>query len=283
MINDEILLEIWNDIENKDKKYFKTDFEELDEILKIEEHTGALITIGARPAMGKTAFALSITEKILQQKKKVLAFSLEMSEKQFVTRLLVINSEVDFMRIKTVYLYPNDYDKLGNSMRNLHEFDLTVCDMPVAIEEIEEKIKTHKPEVVLIDYLQLVSGKRKMDRFSQIEDIMKNLKRIAKENGVVIFILSQLSRSLESRCDKRPLLSDLRESGSIENISDVVIFLYRPDYYDHDYDDNEIRVKGETEVIVAKNKFGCVDTVHMCFKPSITKFYSGRSKLSDIF
>ena len=283
MINKEILAEIWDDIENKDKKYFKIGFEDLDEILKIEEGKGAIITIGARPAMGKTALSLSFMEKILEQNKKVLAFSLEMSEKQFIKRFFALNAEVDLMRLKTGYLSTSDYEKLSQSLNNLENFDLTISDLAVTTDEIEEKIKEIKPAVVLIDYLQLIEGKRKTDRVTQIDNIMRDLKRIAKEHGIVIFILSQLSRALESRYDKRPLLSDFRESGSIENTSDVVIFIYRPDYYSKNDDDNEIRVNGETEIIVAKNRFGPVDTSHMCFKANIAKFFSGRSRLSDIF
>lgn len=283
MINKEILAEIWDDIENKNKKYFKIGFEELDEIIKIEEGKGAIITIGARPAMGKTALSLSFIEKILEQNKKVLAFSLEMSEKQFVQRFLALNAEVDLMRLKIGQLSTSDYEKLAQSLNNLENFDLTISDLAVTTDEIEEKIREVKPDVVLIDYLQLIEGKRKMDRVTQIDNTMRDLKRIAKEYGVVIFILSQLSRALESRYDKRPLLSDFRESGSIENTSDVVIFIYRPDYYRNSDEDNEIRVKGETEIIVAKNRFGPVDTSCMCFKANISKFFSGRSRLSDIF
>lgn len=283
MINKEILAEIWDDIENKDKKYFKIGFEELDEIIKIEEGKGAIITIGARPAMGKTALSLSFIEKILEQNKKVLAFSLEMSEKQFVQRFLALNAEVDLMRLKIGQLSTSDYEKLAQGLNNLENFDLTISDLAVTTDEIEEKIKEIKPDVVLIDYLQLIEGKRKMDRVTQIDNIMRELKRIAKEHGVVFFILSQLSRAIENRCDKRPMLSDFRESGSIENTSDVVIFIYRPDYYTPFDEDNEIRVKGETEIIIAKNRFGPVDTSCMCFKANIAKFFSGRNWLSDIF
>ena len=283
MINKEILAEIWDDIENKDKKYFKIGFEELDEIIKIEEGKGAIITVGARPAMGKTALSLSFIEKILEQGKKVLAFSLEMSEKQFVQRFLALNAEVDLMRLKIGQLSKSDYEKLAQGLNNLENFDLTISDLAVTTDEIEEKIKEVKPDVVLIDYLQVIEGKRKMDRVTQIDNIMRDLKRIAKEQGVVIFILSQLSRALESRYDKRPLLSDFRESGSIENTSDVVIFIYRPDYYRNSDEDNDIRIKGETEIIVAKNRFGPVDTSYMCFKANIAKFFSGRNRLNDIF
>lgn len=283
MINKEILAEIWGDIENKDKKYFKIGFEELDEIIKIEEGKGAIITVGARPAMGKTTLALSFLEKILEQNKKVLAFSLEMSAKQFIKRFFALNAEVDLMRFKTGQLSSSDYEKLAQSLNNLENFDLTISDKAVTTDEIEEGIKVIKPDVVLIDYLQLIEGKRKMDRVTQIDNIMRDLKRIAKEQGVVIFILSQLSRALESRYDKRPLLSDFRESGSIENTSDVVIFIYRPDYYRNSDEDNDIRIKGETEIIVAKNRFGPVDTSYMCFKANISKFFSGRNRLNDIF
>ena len=170
-------------------------------------------------------------------------------------------------------------------MNNLSRWDFFVEDnTDTKTEEIELTIKELKPDVVFIDYFQLLGGKPKQDRLTQIEENMKALKQIAKEYGVVIFIASQLSRAVESRCDKRPLLSDLRESGAIENISDVVIFLYRPEYYNFMEDDDELRKKGEAEVIVAKNMFGTCGIIHTTFRANIPKFYPDlRSKYFDVF
>lgn len=167
-------------------------------------------------------------------------------------------------------------------MYNLLKWDLRIDDNSgIKTDEIEIAIKEQQPDVVFIDYLQLMEGKRKKDRFTQIEEIIKDLKRIAKENGVVIIIASQLSRAVENRCDKRPLLSDLRESGAIENISDVVIFLYRDEYYNFREDD-ELHPKGETEVIIAKNKFGTCGYIHLTFKSNILKFYQDRGANFDL-
>ena len=176
-----------------------------------------------------------------------------------------------------------DWEKLSDAMNNLLMWDLKLDDNSgIKTEEIETAIKEQQPDVVFIDYLQLMDGKRKQDRCTQIEEIIKDLKRIAKENGVVIVIASQLSRAVENRCDKRPLLSDLRDSGSIENLSDVVIFLYRDEYYNFREND-ELHPKGETEVIIAKNKFGACGYIYLTFKSNIPKFYQDRGANFDLF
>lgn len=218
----------------------------------LTESKGALVTIGARPAMCKTTFVLSMLENILKQNKKVLIFSLDMSAVQITKRILLMNAEVGIIHEKLGKLTASDFEKLAKTFEIISEWNLAVDDTScITIDQIEEKIKETKPEIVFIDYLQLISGNKKKDRFSQIENICLNLKRIAKENEVIIFMTSQLSRAVESRYDKRPMLSDLRESGAIENISDVVVFLYRDEYYNF-RDDDELRPKGETEIIVAK-------------------------------
>lgn len=285
MLDEKLLQDVWDDLENQNKTLFETGFEDLDSVLGIQEKKGALITIGARPAMGKTTFMLSILENLLLKNKKCLYFSLEMSKEQLVKRVLFQMAEVSFVKSKLNNFVAKDWEKLADAMNNLSKWDLCVDDSLAAdTKEIELAIKELNPDVVFIDYLQLLEGKRKQDRFTQIEEIMKNLKRIAKEYGIVIFIASQLSRAPESRCDKRPLLSDLRESGAIENISDVVIFLYRPEYYNFMEDDDELRKKGEAEVIVAKNKFGTCGIIHTTFRASIPKFYPDlRSKYFDVF
>ena len=275
MLDKNLLAEEWEDFEDINKSLLKTEFQDLDVILGLNENRGALITIGARPAMGKTTFMLSIAEKLLEKKKKVMLYSLEMSDKQMIKRLLILTSEVDSSKVRLKHLSASDFENLARNMDKISEWDLYIDDTPyITVDKIEEQIKEVKPEIVFIDYLQLMAGNKKKDRYSQIEDICLNLKRIAKENDVIIFMASQLSRAVENRYDKRPMLSDLRESGAIENISDVVIFLYRDAYYNFMDKEDELIPKGETEVIVAKNKFGCCGTVHITFNANIPKFYN---------
>ena len=274
MLDEKLLQDVWEDLENQNKTFFETGFEDLDCVLGIQEKKGAVITIGARPAMGKTTFMLSVMENILLKNKKCIYFSLEMSKEQLVKRILFQRAEVSFFKSKLNNLVAKDWQKLAQAMENLSKWDLKIDDnSSIKTEEIESAIKELHPDVVFIDYFQLMEGSRRKDRFVQIEDIMKDLKQIAKENGVVIIIASQLSRAVENRYDKRPLLSDLRESGAIENISDVVIFLYRDEYYNFRDDEDELRPKGETEVIVAKNKFGACGSIRLTFKSNIPKFY----------
>lgn len=283
MLDKKLLQDVWGDLENQNKTFFKTGFEDLDCILGIQEQKGALITVGARPAMGKTTFLLSIMENILLKNKRCLYFSLEMSKEQLITRLLFHIAEISFIKSKMNNMDEKDWEKLSEAMNNLLMWDLKIDDNSgIKTEEIETAIKEQQPDVVFIDYLQLMEGKRKQDRCVQIEEIIKDLKRIAKENGVVIIIASQLSRAVENRCDKRPMLSDLRDSGSIENLSDVVIFLYRDEYYNFREDD-AIRPKGETEVIIAKNKFGACGYIYLTFKSNIPKFYQDRGANFDLF
>ena len=283
MLDKNLLQDVWEDLENQNKTFFKTGFEDLDCILGIQEKKGALITVGARPAMGKTTFMLSIMENILLKNKRCLYFSLEMSKEQVITRLLFHIAEISFIKSKMNNMDEKDWEKLSDAMNNLLMWDLKIDDNSgIKTEEIETAIKEQQPDVVFIDYLQLMDGKRKQDRCIQIEEIIKDLKRIAKENGVVIVIASQLSRAVENRCDKRPLLSDLRDSGSIENLSDVVIFLYRDEYYNFREND-ELHPKGETEVIIAKNKFGACGYIYLTFKSNIPKFYQDRGANFDLF
>ena len=283
MLDKKLLQDVWEDLENQNKRFFKTGFEDLDCILGIQEQKGALITIGARPAMGKTTFMLSIMENILLKNKRCLYFSLEISKEQVITRLLFHIAEISFIKSKMNNMDEKDWEKLSDAMNNLLMWDLKIDDNSILkTEEIETAIKEQQPDVVFIDYLQLMDGKRKQDRCTQIEEIIKDLKRIAKENGVVIIIASQLSRAVENRYDKRPLLSDLRDSGSIENLSDVVIFLYRDEYYNFREDD-DIHPKGEAEVIIAKNKFGACGYIYLTFKSNIPKFYQDRGANFDLF
>lgn len=274
MLDEKLMAEVWDDIENQYKPILQTGFIDFDTIMGLTEGKGALVTIAARPAMGKTTFMLSIMENILQKNKKCLYFSLEMSAAQIKNRILLMSAEIGLTPAKLGKLTASNFEKIAKTLEIMSKWNLSVDDTScITVEEIEEKIKEEKPEIVFIDYFQLLGGKPKQDRLTQIEENMKDLKRISKENEVIIFMASQLSRAVESRCDKHPMLSDLRESGAIENISDVVVFLYRDEYYNFGEYDDELRPKGETEVIVAKNKFGCCGVVHLTFKANIPKFY----------
>lgn len=274
MVEKKLIEEVVENMKNYNTpSYFKTGFLDLDDLIGLRKK-GALITIGARPAMGKTAFMLNIISNQIKQNKKCLLFSLEMSEEQVVNRLICQTSETDSIKIRMGKMELKDWNKIENAAEKIANWDLLINDKPgINIYEIEECIKEVKPEVVFIDYLQLISAPKKMDRYTQIEYVMKELKRIAIENELVIFINSQLSRSPEQRCDKRPLLSDLRESGGIENISDIVLFIYRDEYYNF-ADEVDISRKGIAEIIVAKNKLGPCGTVNLKFVPKLTKFYN---------
>ncbi len=285
MLVKDYLINVYNDFENAYANTPKIEigFRNIDSFVHLYKGKGALITIGARPAMGKTTFMFSIMENMMKNKYKVLLFSLEMSAEQAVKKILIQKSEVGIIKQYNCSFTQTDWEKLASSMTEIEKWDLHVEDESnMNVEQIGEKIKEIKPEVVFIDYLQLIAGKRKTDRVTQIDEIMKELKHIAKENGILIFIASQLSRAIECRYDKRPMLSDLRESGSIENISDVVMFIYRDEYY-NPKDEDEIRIKGDTEIIVAKNRFGPVGTEHLQFKANIPKFYERTEDYFDVF
>ena len=269
----EIIPDVYTQIEKnyKSQPYIVTGYEELDDLLG--RYDSGIITIAARPAMGKTAFMYSIMEHLLIKNKKVLLFTLELSKEQAVQRFFSIIGEIDPSRLYRGNLTQADWEKLAETITKMDELELYINDKSaITVEEIEESIKQHKPDFVCIDYLQLINIQNKKDRNFQIEDIMQKLSKVAKDNGIVIYLLSQLSRATEMRMDRRPILSDLRGSSAVETISDVVIFLYRPEYYGCDED--EIIRKGESEIIVAKNKFGTTGTVSMIFKPNCLKFYS---------
>ena len=285
MTEKELLDKVYRSIKDTCKNkniLFKTGFDDLDEIINIPQDTGAVITIAGRPAMGKSSMMLSIMENILSIGKKCLFLSLEFNSERIIQRLLSMGTEISSVKILSGNLTPDDLSKIEKQIDVLMNWDLVIDDTTgITTDEIEKKISKVKPDVVFIDYLQLIHSEKKQDRNFQIESILGDLKRISKENNILIFMSSQLSRGLESRLDKRPLLSDLRDSSSIETLSDVVIFIYRPEYYKKEVED--IYLKGESEIIIAKNHFGPCATVIMCFKPQFMKFYSGRSTISDLF
>ncbi len=268
MIEKELLEKVKNQILEPKDPLFQTGFRDLDLLLASIEKS-SIITIGARPAMGKTSFAISVMLKLLEQNKKCLFFSLDMSKSYFIKRIIPPLAEIDFSRLNNnTELNEKEKEKISSAFDKLSKFNLTIIDGVQKIEGIKEKIEQEKPEIVFIDYLQLIDTPVKKQRNDAIEDIMRSLKDIAKDNNCIIFVLSQLSRAIESRCDKRPMLCDLRDSGAIETISDAVLFIYRDEYYNKDIIEN----RGKTEIIAAKNKYGSSYTFELLFRASIMKF-----------
>ncbi len=235
-----------------------------------------LILVAARPAMGKTAFVLNIAEYVaLHSNSTIALFSLEMSKEQLVKRMLAMNSMVDSQKIRTGDLEDDDWDKLVGSVRKIGNSNLVIDDTSgITASELRSKCRKLKIEqgldLVIIDYLQLMTGagKRKSDsRQQEISDISRSLKVMARELNVPVIALSQLSRAVESRPDKRPMLSDLRESGAIEQDADIVMFIYRDEYYNPDSEK-----KGVAEVIVAKQRSGPTGPVELAWLSQYTKF-----------
>ena len=242
-----------------------------------------LIILAARPAMGKTAFALNIAQNVaLRAKVPVAIFSLEMSKDQLAQRLMCSEAEVDTQRLKTGNVQTKDWDKLAKAMADLYDAKIYIDDTAgCTITDLRAKCRRlamaeKNLGLIVIDYLQLIEGTGREDRMQQISSISRGLKILAKELNVPIIALSQLSRAVEGRTDKRPMLSDLRESGSIEQDADIVMFIYRDEYYknaNEEEDEAEKAAnKGEAEIIIAKHRNGPVGTVKLLFQGSITKF-----------
>lgn len=234
-----------------------------------------LILIAARPSMGKTAFVLNMAEHMaFWDKKTVAIFSLEMSKEQLVNRLFSLESKVDAQKIRTGNLTDADWKALIETAGEIGQSHLIIDDTPsISISELRSKCRKYKLEhgldIVMIDYLQLMSGSGKSSesRQQEISEISRSLKALARELNVPVIALSQLSRAVESRPDKRPMLSDLRESGAIEQDADVVMFIYRDEYYNKDSDR-----KGIAEIILAKQRNGPIGTVELGWVPELTRF-----------
>ena len=234
-----------------------------------------LILVAARPSMGKTAFVLNVAQYVaFKQDKTVAIFSLEMSKEQLVNRLFSMESKVDSQHLRTGNLSDADWEKLIESAGVIGKSNLIIDDTPgISISELRSKCRKykleHNLEMVIIDYLQLMSGSgRSSDsRQQEISDISRSLKALARELRVPVIALSQLSRAVEQRPDHRPMLSDLRESGAIEQDADVVMFIYRDDYYNKDTER-----KGIAEIIIAKQRNGPIGTVELVWLPDYTKF-----------
>lgn len=235
-----------------------------------------LILIAARPSMGKTAFVLNIAQHMaFRQNKHVAIFSLEMSKEQLVNRLFSLEAHVDAQLIRTGNLKDTDWEKLIEGAGTIGRSNLMIDDTSgISITELRSKCRKMKLEhgldAIIIDYLQLMSGsssRSNESRQQEISDISRALKGVARELNVPVLALSQLSRAVEQRTDKRPMLSDLRESGAIEQDADVVMFIYRDEYYNADSNDKNI-----AEIIIAKQRNGPVGTVRLAWIPQYTRF-----------
>ena len=233
-----------------------------------------LILVAARPSMGKTAFVLNIAQYMAFHNNVTAAiFSLEMSKEQLVNRLLALESKVDSQNIRTGNLEDEEWAKLIEGANVIGNSNLIIDDKPgISISELRSKCRKYKMEhnlgIIFIDYLQLMTGSgRSESRQQEISDISRSLKALARELNVPVVALSQLSRAVEQRPDHRPMLSDLRESGAIEQDADVVMFIYRDDYYNKDSENKNI-----AEIIIAKKRNGPIGSVNLVWMPNYTKF-----------
>ena len=233
-----------------------------------------LVLIAARPSMGKTAFVLNIAQYIAFHENLCAAiFSLEMSKEQLVNRLFSLESRVDAQKLRTGNLQESEWEKLIEGAGIIGNSKLIIDDTPgISISELRSKCRKYKLEhdlkIVIIDYLQLMTGSgRSESRQQEISEISRSLKAQARELNVPVVALSQLSRAVEQRPDHRPMLSDLRESGAIEQDADVVMFIYRDDYYNKDTE-----LKNISEIIVAKQRNGPIGTIQLAWLPEYTKF-----------
>jgi replicative DNA helicase len=294
----QMIFELANDTSSKDPKPLSSlvpsVYEELEKLYnRDEEMTGitsgfidldkmtnglqpsALIIIAGRPAMGKTSFALNVAQNAaVMANKTVAVFSLEMSSSQLIQRMISYEAEIPGKRLQNGRFEGDDWPRLAEASNTLTNMKIFIDDTSsIPVMEIRAKCrrmkanKEHGLDLVVIDYLQLMENKRIENREQQISDISRNLKGLAKELNVPVIALSQLNRSVETRSDKRPMPSDLRESGAIEQDADLIMFIYRDEVYNKDTAD-----KGVAEIIVGKNRNGPTGTVRLGFQNELTKF-----------
>ncbi|WP_319370376.1 replicative DNA helicase [uncultured Ilyobacter sp.] len=245
-------------------------------------HPSDLVIIAARPSMGKTAFVLNLALNAVKNGDNgVLIFSLEMSNSQLLQRLLAVEGSLPLQKIRNGFLNDEEWGRLGIASAKLANSKIHIADTPnVSVLEIRAMARRLKAagklDMILIDYLQLISGSgsKNDSRQQEISDISRALKGIARELNVPVIALSQLSRAPEQRADRRPILSDLRESGAIEQDADMVVFLYRDDYYNEDSE-----FKGITEINIGKQRNGPVGTVNLRFFHELTKFADYTTKI----
>lgn len=271
--------------QNEDITGLPTGYPELDKMtagLQPEE----LIILAARPAVGKTAFALNIAQNIgTRTDRSVAIFSLEMGAESLVNRMLCAEGTIEAGHLRTGQLTEQEWHNLIMAMGSLSNTSIFIDDTPgIKVSEIRARCRRLAQEkgnlgLILIDYLQLIEGSGRESRQQEVSEISRQLKKLAKELKVPVIALSQLSRSVEQRQDKRPVLSDIRESGSIEQDADIVAFLYREDYYqrqgtEEDKNEEEQAVDDVIEVIIEKNRSGARGTVELLFKKEYNKFAS---------
>ena len=247
---------------------------------------GDLIIVAARPSMGKTAFTLNLAQHAaISARRAVAFFSLEMSKESLVQRMLTSEARVDASRVRTGRLRDDDYPRLAQAAGLLNTAPIYVDDTPaISILEMRAKarrLKADRPDLalVIVDYLQLMQGNGKTEnRQQEVSEISRGLKSLAKELDTPVVALSQLSRAVESRPDKRPMMSDLRESGALEQDADVIAFLYRPEYYHGPTDKDGNSLEGRAELIIGKQRNGATGTVHLVFHKEFTRFESYSSR-----
>ena len=262
-----------------------TDFDKITSGL----HENQFIIIAARPAMGKTAFALNLaTNVVTSSKKSVAVFNLEMGAEQLANRMLSSLGQIEGYKFMSGKLNNNDYVKFNEALSQLEDTNLFLDDTPgITIGEIRSKCRRLKTsssglDLVIIDYLQLISGGKNYgaNRQQEVSDISRSLKMLAMELNIPVIALAQLSRSVESREDKRPLMSDLRESGSIEQDADIVAFLYRDDYYKKELrNDNNTSI---SELIIGKHRNGTTGTINLLFKRDTSTFLNFTKEGSNV-
>lgn len=273
----DVLLETYERIEllhnsNSDLTGIPSGYRDLDKMTSGFQASD-LIILAARPSVGKTAFALNVAQNVAARAGETVAiFSLEMSAPQLVQRMLCAEGNIDANRMRTGSFQESDWEKLTMAISTLSKAPIYIDDSPgITVSQIRSKCRRLKAEqglgVILIDYLQLIHGSGRENRQQEISAISRTLKGIARELNCTVIALSQLSRAVEQRQDKRPMLSDLRESGSIEQDADIVAFLYRDDYYDQ-----ETENKNVIEILIAKQRNGPVGKVELAFLKEYNKF-----------
>ncbi|TCT24601.1 primary replicative DNA helicase [Melghiribacillus thermohalophilus] len=284
----DVLIDVYDNIEklhhhDNEITGVPTGFKDLDQITSGFQKND-LIIIAARPSVGKTAFALNIAQNVaIHAQENVAIFSLEMGAEQLVMRMLCAEGNIDAQRLRTGRLESEDWGKLTMAMGSLSNAGIFIDDTPgIKVSEIRSKCRRLKQEhglgLILIDYLQLIqgSGRSRENRQQEVSEISRSLKALARELNVPLIALSQLSRGVEQRQDKRPIMSDIRESGSIEQDADIVGFLYRDDYYNKESEKENI-----IEIIIAKQRNGPVGTVELAFVKEYNKFVNLDRRYSE--
>lgn len=285
----DVLVEAYDNIEKLQNQTgditgIATGFSELDRITAGFQKND-LIIVAARPSVGKTAFALNIAQNIATKTdENVAIFSLEMGASQLVMRMICSEGNIDAQRLRTGSLQEEDWSKLTMAMGSLSKAGIYIDDTPgIRVNEIRAKCRRLKQEkgvgMILIDYMQLLRGDGRSgeNRQQEVSEISRSLKSLARELEVPVIALSQLSRGVESRQDKRPMMSDIRESGSIEQDADIVAFLYRDDYYDKESEKKDI-----IEIIIAKQRNGPIGTVELAFVKEYNKFVNLERRFDDM-